>query len=80
MVQSIITLKERSDRVLTIVKGKYGLKNKSDAMNFIIEQYEQELLEPQLRPEYAEKLIKLDKQKGTRYTSLAQLRADIENA
>ena len=30
MVQAIITLNEKEDRVLNIVKGKFGLKNKSE--------------------------------------------------
>ena len=44
MVQSIVNLGEYEDRVLTIVKGKFGLKNKSDAVNFVINQFEKELL------------------------------------
>ena len=30
MVQAIIRIGDHEDRVLTIVKGKYGLKNKSE--------------------------------------------------
>ena len=63
MVQAIINVGDREDRVLTIVKGKYGLKNKSDAMNFVINKFEEELLEPQLRPEYKVKLAKIMKGK-----------------
>ena len=63
MVQSIVNLGEREDRVLTIVKGKYGLKNKSQAMNLVIGKFEEEMLEPQLRPEYKNKLSKIMKGK-----------------
>ena len=63
MVQAIVNLGEHEDRVLTIVKGKYGLKNKSDAMNFVISQFEEEILEPNLRPEYKAKLKKILKSK-----------------
>ena len=80
MVQAIITLGEHEDRVLTIVKGKYGLKNKSQAINLVIEMFEEELLEPQLRPEYVEKLKKIDKQKGIPFKSVAELRKHIEKA
>ena len=80
MVQAIINVGEREDRILTIVKGKFGLKNKSDAVNFIISQYEEELLEPQLRPEYVEKLKGIKKQKGTRFKDVSELRKHIENA
>lgn len=80
MVQAIINLGEREDRVLTIVKGKFGLKNKSDAVNLVINKYEQELLEPELRPEYVQKLKKIKKQKGIRFKRIDELRKHIENA
>lgn len=78
MVQAIITLGEREDRVLTIVKGKYGLKNKSDAINLVINKFELEHLEPRLRPEYREELLKIDKGKFKRFSSVVDLRKEIE--
>ena len=80
MVQAIIKLGEYEDRVLTIIKGKYGLKNKSDAINFIIDKYEEQFLEPELRPEYIKKLKKLEKQKGIHFKNIEELRRHIENA
>ncbi|MBR9699800.1 DUF2683 family protein [Candidatus Woesearchaeota archaeon] len=80
MVQAIINVGDHEDRVLTIVKGKFGLKNKSDAVNFVISKFEEELLEPQLRPEYVEKLEKIKKQKGKRFKNMAALRKHIESA
>ena len=79
MVQAIVTLGEREDRLLTIVRGKFGLKNKSEAVNFVIDQYGDELLEPELRPEYKEELLKIDKGKFKRFTSIDDLRKEIEN-
>ncbi|MCK5283248.1 MAG: DUF2683 family protein [Nanoarchaeota archaeon] len=80
MVQAIVNLGDREDRVLTIVKGKYGLKNKSDAVNFVINKFEEELLEPQLRPEYIEKLNRIKKQKGVKFSSVDELRRHIQHA
>ena len=80
MAQALIKLGEREDRVLTIVKGKYGLKNKSDAVNFVINQFEEEMLEPKIRPEYLKKLEKIRKQKGIRFKSVRELRDLIEHA
>ena len=77
MVQAIINLGEHEDRILTIVKGKFGFKNKSEAVNFVIDRFEEELLEPQLRPEYIEKLEKIKKQKGIRFKSVKELRKQI---
>ena len=78
MVQAIIRLGEEEDQVLNIVKGKYGLKNKSEAVNLIIEKYEEEFLETELRPEYIEKITKIKKQKGTHFKSISELRKIIE--
>lgn len=78
MVQAIVNMGEHEDRVITIVKGKYGLKNKSDAVNFVINKFEEELLEPHLRPEYVKKLQKIKKQKGVRFKSVDALRKRIE--
>ncbi|MCX6710555.1 MAG: DUF2683 family protein [Candidatus Woesearchaeota archaeon] len=81
MVQAIVNLGEREDRLLTIVKGKFGLKNKSDAVNFVIGKYEEELLEPELRPEYVQKIRNIEKKgKFTSYKNLSELRKEIENA
>lgn len=78
MVQAIINLGEQEDRVLTIVKGKYGLKNKSEAVNLVIDKFGEELLEPQLRPEYVKKLRKIKKEKGTKFKDIYELRRMIE--
>ncbi len=56
MVQSVIILNEHENRIINIVKGKFGLKNKSEAIKLIITEYERELLEPELRPEYVERM------------------------
>ena len=80
MTQAIIEIGDREDRVLNIVKGKYGFRNKSDAVNFVIAKFEEEILEPELRPEYVEKLGKILNQRGTRFKSVEALRKSIEHA
>ena len=80
MVQAIITLEEHADRVLNVVKGKYGFKNKSDAVNFVISKFEEGFLEPEVRPEYLEKLSKIEAQKGKRYKNFKDFEKEMENA
>jgi len=80
MVQAIIDIEDQTNRVLNIVKAKFGLKDKSEAINVMAEQYEKELLEPQLRPGYMEKLRSIKKQKGIRFKSVNELRNHIEHA
>ena len=63
MVQAMININERTNRVLNIVKAKFGLKDKSEAINLVVGEYEGTFLEPELRPEYKKKLQKIVKGK-----------------
>ncbi len=56
MVNAIINLGEHENMVVNVIKGKFGLRNKSDAVNLLINEYEKEFLESELRPEYTKKL------------------------
>ena len=78
MVQSIIDLGENEDRILNIVKAKFGLKNKSQAVAMIAKIYEDSFLEPELRPEYVEKLMKISKSKHIPFKDINDLRRQIE--
>lgn len=79
MVQAIVNLNEFEDRVLAIVKGVYGLKNKSEAINLVITKFEEGFLEHQLRPEYKEELKKIAKGKFKAFSGVDDLRREIEN-
>ena len=59
MVQAMIDINEHTNRVLNIVKAKFGLKGKSDAINLVVKEYEEIHLEPGLRPEYAKRIAKI---------------------
>ena len=74
MVQAIISIDERTNRILNILKAKYGLKDKSQAIDLMAQHYEQEILEPELRPEYVAKLKKIRKGKYTKFDSIEELR------
>jgi hypothetical protein len=78
MVQAIINISDRTNRIINIIKAKYGLKDKSEAIDMIAEQYERELLEPELRPEYVEKALKIQKQKTVKVGTVDKLRERYE--
>lgn len=59
MVQAVINIDENTNRVLNIVKAKFGLKDKSQAISLVVNEYENFSLEPTLRPEYITKLTKI---------------------
>jgi len=80
MVQNIIDVNEREDRILNIVKAQQGLKNKSQAIAFILRVYAESFLEPELRPEYLEKLRELEKGSFSKtFSSIEEFRRHIES-
>ncbi len=73
MVKAIIEIPDNENRVLTILKGKHGFKNKEQVIISLIKEAE-ENLEPEIRPEYLKKLMRIDKEKGIPFKNIAELR------
>ncbi|HLC85737.1 MAG TPA: DUF2683 family protein [Candidatus Nanoarchaeia archaeon] len=80
MVQALIEIDENTNRVLNMVKAKYDLKNKGEAIKFVVTEFIEFEGEPELRPEYLEKLKKIQKEKGTSFKNIEELRKHIEHA
>ncbi len=78
MVQAMIKISEEANHILNIVKARYNLKTKSEAISKIVIECGANILEPGLRPEYLEKLQKLEKEKGVSFKNIAELRKIIE--
>jgi len=74
MVHAMIHIEEGTNRVLNIIKAKFGLKDKSQAIDLVVKEYEENLLEPELRPEYIERLNKIVKGKHINVGTVADLR------
>jgi len=72
MVQALIKLNNNINRVLNIVKAKYGLKDKSEAVEFIVNKYIEFENEPELRSEFIEKMKKIKKEKSIRVDDFAK--------
>jgi hypothetical protein len=68
MVQAIININDSANRVLNIVKAKHGLRTKSEAINIVVNEYGKTLLEPELRPEFIEKMKTRQKEKTVKIT------------
>jgi hypothetical protein len=81
MVQAMIDIPEEANQILNIIKARYNLKTKSEAIAKIVTEWGKDILEPELRPEYIEKLKKIDKEgKFISFKSIEELRKSIENA
>ena len=63
MVHAMIEIRDKTNRVLNIVKAKYDLNDKSQAIDVMAMQYEEFVLEPELRPEFIERLKEIHKEK-----------------
>ena len=74
MVQAMVNISEKANRVLNIVKAKYGLKDKSEAINIMAEEYENDIMEPELRPEYIKKALRIQKQPAIKICTIENLR------
>jgi len=74
MVQAIIDISDKANMVLNVVKAKYGLRDKSQAIDVVAEAYGKEILELELRPEYVEKAKRISGQKAIKVGSVEALR------
>ena len=78
MVQALINISDHSNRLLNIVKAKYGLKNKSEAIDRVMVEYEDLALEPELRPEFVESMLKLQEEELIEVGTVEDLRKRYE--
>ncbi|MFW5847207.1 MAG: antitoxin [Nanoarchaeota archaeon] len=56
MISARVNINDYANRVLGIVKLKYGLKDKSEALNKFIELYGNEIIEKQASDNYIKKI------------------------
>ncbi len=73
MVQAVVKLSEHSNRILNIVKAKYGLRDKSEAIEKIATEYEAEILEPELRPEFVQSVQQAQKGKFKKVNNINEI-------
>ena len=74
MIQNIIKISEGKDKILNIVKAQQGFQNKSQAIEFILEIYADSFLEPELRPEFINKLKNIQREKSITFKNIDEIR------
>ena len=72
MVHAMINISTEANQILSIVKARYALRDKSDAINLVALEYAEELLEPELRPEFLEKMKNIAKEKSIKVENFAK--------
>jgi len=78
MTSAIVNLTEENNRFLNIIKAHFGIKNKSDAINFVVENFPKKEIDLEVRPEYVRKLQRIRKQKGKVYNSAQEMLKEFE--
>ena len=69
MVSARVELDEYTNKVLGIIKIKFGLKDKSEALNKFVELYGDEVIEKDANEEYIKRVIEITKKHYDRYGS-----------
>lgn len=52
MPKAVIDLSEHANRIVNVVKARDGMKSKSEALERIVEDYEEYILDPALKPDF----------------------------
>ncbi len=79
MIQAMIEIPKEANHILNIIKARYNLKTKSEAIAKIVIECGESILEPELRPEYLEKLKRIEEEGyGESFNSISELRRKIE--
>jgi len=79
MTSAIVNLTDENSRFINIIKAHFDLKNKSDAINFVVKRFaKEEEFDPPLRPEYVRKLKRIMKEKRKSYGSLSEMLKEYE--
>jgi len=73
MPKSVVALSEHASRIVNVVKAKGGLKDKSEAIELIIEEYEQHVLDPSLRPDFVEEVRRIQRGKFRKVRDLGEI-------
>lgn len=78
MVQAMIRISNQANQILNIVKAKNNLNDKSEAIELVVQEYGKDIMEPQLRPEFIEKMKKISKEKTIKIGSLKDFQKRYE--
>ncbi|MBW2984443.1 DUF2683 family protein [Candidatus Woesearchaeota archaeon] len=72
MVQALVQIDDNTNRVLNVVKAKYDLKDKGEAIELVVNKFIEVENEPELKPEFIKKIKQIQKQKSIRVKDFAK--------
>jgi len=79
LVTALLNLNENTNRVLNIIKMKYQLKDKSQAVEHLVDKYIEDSEDRELRPEFIKELLEASKEKGILVETSLAARYGLKN-
>lgn len=77
MVQTLVTLDSYENKIINLIKDAFELKSKTEAIEFLIRKKGEEILEPELRPEFIAEMKRVAKEKPMGIKSFEELRKKL---
>ena len=68
MVYARISLNEYANKVLNVIKAKFDLRDKSEAINKFVEMFGDELVEKEASDKYIKTILDIEKQHFKKYS------------
>jgi hypothetical protein len=78
MVWAQVELDDYANRVLMVIKAKFGLKDKSEAINKFVEMYGDELVEKEAKDGYLRELLKIEERHFKKYGNKAMTIKELD--
>ena len=79
MISARIEISEYANRVLAVIKAKFGLKDKSEAINKFIELYGDEIVERQANESYVKEVIDIANTHLKKYKNKAMSLQELDS-
>ena len=73
-MKALLDIPKEVNQTLNIIKAQNNLKNKVEAITLVVDRYKEEHMEPELRPEFVERIRKTEHLKGIPFRSVDELR------
>ena len=77
MISARVELNDYVNRVLGVLKIKYGLKDKSEAINKFVELYGENVMEREASEQYAKKVIEITERHFKKYRNRKMTIAEL---
>lgn len=77
-MKALLDIPQEVNQTLNIIKAQYNLKNKVEAITFVVNKFKEEHMELELRPEFVEKILKGENKKRIKFKSVEDLRKRYE--